>query len=55
MWPQLAVIALTFIGVGMNLAKHGEARGEYNFWHSLIANLIMLWVFYAGGFFDGFF
>lgn len=34
-------LVLSAMGLGINLVKHGEPKdGEYNFWASLIANII---------------
>lgn len=34
--------------------KHGESKGEYNVWHSIIAIIINVIILYYGGFFDCF-
>jgi len=55
MIPQLIYLSLVLIGLGAEIARHGEAKkGKYNGWTSLIATLIILTVLYYGGFFDVF-
>ncbi|MEZ2132510.1 MULTISPECIES: hypothetical protein [unclassified Sinorhizobium] len=51
-WPQLVIIALSAMGVGINMAKHGEPRkGKFNFWIALSVAAIEMGLLYAGGFF----
>lgn len=51
-WPQFAYLALIFISVGMNCARHGQPRdGKHNGWTSLVAAGIILSILWAGGFF----
>jgi len=51
MIPQLIIIMLGMIGLGMNVAKHGEPKdSKYNGWSHLIATLIIWTVLYYGGF-----
>ena len=47
-------LVLSCIGLGMSIAKHGEPKGNYNFWADLIAEAIVLWLLYMAGFFDVF-
>lgn len=50
--PQMIIIIVCAIDVGINLAKHGEdKKGKYNFWVSLICVLIEIFILYLGGFF----
>lgn len=52
-FPQLIWLILLALGLGINLAKHGEKRTDkYNFWSSLIGAIISFWIVYAGGFFN---
>ena len=54
MIPQLIIIILGILGLGMEIAKHGETRKkEYNGWIHLIAMLILWIVLYFGGFWEG--
>ena len=57
MIPQLIYIAMTFIGVGMVISKHGEPKKNpnYNAGESIFASAIIWVLLYWGGFFDGFF
>ena len=54
MIPQLIIIMLGMIGLGMNVAKHGEPKdSKYNGWTHLVATLIIWTVLYYGGFWNG--
>lgn len=44
-------LALTFIGIGVVAAKHGEPC-EYNFWITLGADVIIIFILYKGNFFN---
>lgn len=51
--PQIIYLALVLLGLGSHLAKHGEKKeGKYDFWSSLIAQGIIIWILAAGGFFS---
>jgi soluble lytic murein transglycosylase-like protein len=51
-WPQWIVVGLTFMGLGIALAKHGQPREDrYNFWARLAAEALVFGLLYAGGFF----
>ena len=53
MMPQLTMLGLLFLGLGINLAKHGEPKSEdYNFVLSLITTGISITILYYGGFWD---
>lgn len=54
MIPQLIVIALGMIGLGMNIAKHKEKKKErrYNGWSQLIAIVVFWSILYYGGFWN---
>jgi len=56
MIPQILIISLGMIGLGINISKHGESEtGKHNVWTS-ITSLSMYWaILYYGGFFDVFF
>lgn len=55
MIPQLIIIAMSFAGLGLALAKHGQDQGKFNVVTSLIATSIQFGLLYWGGFFDCFF
>ena len=38
--PLTILIIFTALGLGVNLGKHGEDKGKYNFGTSLIAGII---------------
>lgn len=51
--PQIIMIAMFAISLGISLAKHGEYRGDkYNFFTSLISVAIEAGILYWGGFFS---
>lgn len=51
--PQILIIILFAINLGINIAKHGEDKEEkYNFWSTLIGTLIECFILYCGGFFS---
>lgn len=51
-WPQYAYLGLTFVGLGIHLAKHGEPKeGVYNVVTGVIASGLLLWILYCGGVF----
>lgn len=51
--PQLLILAIYFMNIGMNLAKNGEVKdGTYSVWSSLIATAISLGILAWGGFFS---
>lgn len=51
--PQIIIIILFAMDLGLSLAKHGEDKeGKYNFWVALICVLIEFFILYCGGFFS---
>ena len=51
--PQIIIIVLFAMDLGLSLAKHGEDKeGKYNFWESLICVIINFFILYCGGFFS---
>ncbi len=50
-WPQITWIALAAAGVAISAVKHGESRGSYSVWQTLIGTGIGAVLLYAGGFF----
>lgn len=50
--PQIIIIAIVLINLGIQLALHGEDYcGKHNFWSALLAAAIELFILYKGGFF----
>lgn len=50
--PQIAIIVLYALSLGMSMAQHGKPRtGKHDFWGSLITTIIMLAILRWGGFF----
>ena len=54
MIPQIIIIVLGAIGIGINIAKHGKKKTnmEYNVWAKIIAIAILWTILYYGGFWD---
>ena len=51
MIPQLIVISIGMINLGMEISKHGKQETKkYNWWASLLATLIYWTILYYGGF-----
>ena len=51
--PQIIILVLIIVGLGINLAKHGEPKNENsNFWISLTNATVTLGLLYWGGFFS---
>jgi len=53
-WPQAIYLALTLLGLGVEISRHGEPKkpGRYNAVSTLIATVVVLSLLYWGGFFD---
>jgi len=52
-WPQVTVLVLMLIGLGINMAEHGEEKTEKkNFWVRLLSAGLTFWLLYVGGFFS---
>lgn len=50
--PQLIIIALSFIAIGIHLAQHGKPREDkYNFIIAIISGAIYHALLYWGGFY----
>lgn len=49
--PQLIIIILYTLSVGIHLVKDGEPQGNYSFITSLIGTIIVMAVLKWGGFF----
>ena len=53
-WPQIVIVVLYAMGLGIHLAKHGEPTNvSWNVWHKLISESIGMALLYWGGFFEG--
>jgi hypothetical protein len=53
-WPQLTLLFLWVLGLGLELALHKKPRiGAYNFWAALIVRALLVFLLYKGGFFAG--
>lgn len=49
--PALIYLALTLLGLGVVLAKHGQPRPDYNIGVTLVNTAISIGLLYWGGFF----
>lgn len=55
MVATIAIIVLLFGKMFVSLAKHGQPyTGKYNFWISVLATVLQLWLFNVAGLFDKF-
>lgn len=50
--PQIIILALMAIGLGVSIARHGMPRTNENVVVSIISTAIMLALLYWGGFFS---
>jgi hypothetical protein len=51
-WPQITLIVINAIGLGIHLARNGQSRDEsYSFGWQLSAAVLDFWLLYEGGFF----
>jgi len=51
--PQIVLIALYSLSLGISMAQHGKPRENYNAWTSLFAAAIEIGILWWGGFFNG--
>ena len=50
--PQLTLLALTLISLGITFAQHGKPKtGNENVWISLLSTALTFWLLFEGGFF----
>jgi len=55
MIPQLTLLAIYAMSLGMAISKHGEEKIEKNnAWHTVLATILILSILNWGGFFDCF-
>lgn len=52
MAPQITLIVITTLGLGVGLAKHGQPAKDHNFTSDLIATGILYAILWWGGFFS---
>ena len=54
MLPQIIILVLYTLLLGITLAKHGEVKKyeKYNFFTSLLSIIVQIALLYWGGFFD---
>jgi len=52
-WPQITYVVLAMLGLGVNLAKHGEPQKPHNAYTSIISLALSITLLYFGGFFGG--
>jgi hypothetical protein len=52
-WPQLTVLCLMALGMGVNMATHGKPKdGTHSFWWHMFSVALTFWLLYQGGFFN---
>lgn len=51
-WPQGIFLALIILSDGIALANHGEPKGNYNFFTSLVGTALTVSLLWWGGFFS---
>lgn len=53
-WPQAIYFALILVGIGLELARHGQVRkpSRHNAWTTIVASLLILALLWWGGFFS---
>jgi len=54
MIPQILLLALMCLNLGLALGKHGQPRGNVNFGGALIDAVVLTALLWWGGFFDVF-
>ena len=55
MIATIILLSLELISLTISLVKHGEPKeGEYNFWHQLIAFILVIVLLYFANVFDNF-
>lgn len=52
-WPQLILLALLAMEVGISLGKHGEPRPNHNAWIAILGAAIVVSILAWGGFWEG--
>lgn len=53
MIPQIIMLSIWMISLGVNISKHGEERNsKYNAYHFIIAKMIIFAILYYGGFWN---
>ena len=51
-WPQGLYLALTFLGIGISISRHGKAReGKHSLWTDTVSTGMVIGLLYWGGFF----
>ena len=51
-WPQITILILTAMSVGIALAKDGEPQRPHSFFGTLAGVVINISLLWAGGFFS---
>ena len=51
-WPQITLIIITTLGLGIDIAQHGNTRSESNFFITLLSTIILYFLLIVGGFFN---
>ena len=51
-WPQIILISIVFLNLGVRAAKHGEPRGDHNVGVAIIDVALLFSLLWWGGFFN---
>jgi len=54
MWPQIILISLWSISIGINISRHGKQEIT-NAWHAILSIIILSTILYFGGFWKSLF
>lgn len=53
MIPQIIMISIWMIGLGINMSKHGQEKTvKYNAYHFIIAKMVISTILYYAGFWN---
>lgn len=55
MIATIILLIVMVLAIGIAIGKHGEDRGEYNAWTTLLSVIFELTLLYYAGLFDKFF
>lgn len=50
-WAEITILILMSISLFVAADKHGEERGKYSFWATLISTAITIFLFISAGLF----
>ncbi|OEZ02308.1 MULTISPECIES: hypothetical protein [Stenotrophomonas] len=54
-WPQIIVLGLMFVSLGLEIGRHGTAKARevdnHSAWGEVVGSVVMIGLLYWGGFF----